>query len=221
MKNLLVILIAVMIITGFCSFVSEAGSGAGITGSPHDFSSEAWNASGEICRVCHVPHDGGRASTISGLMWNHNLSTATYTMYNSATSSSLQGAVSNQPDGISKLCLACHDGIVAVDAFDGQMGGAYYIPASAKVPNVMDGSNLDLRGTHPISIVYDTTADNKLKDSNTTQIGNSGMIKDVLDHGKVQCSSCHDVHDQVSVAGTKLLRVNKSGSQLCLTCHIK
>ena len=49
------------------------GSGAGIIGSPHDFtddysdevggavlelgSSGGWNKRNEICRVCHVPHD--------------------------------------------------------------------------------------------------------------------------------------------------------------------
>jgi hypothetical protein len=55
-------------------------------------------------------------------------------------------------------------------------------------------------------------------------MGTSGTIADVLDAGKVQCSSCHDVHDQESVAGTHLLRVLNNGanpSGLCLTCHIK
>ena len=46
----------------------------------------------------------------------------------------------------------------------------------------------------------------------------------VLDNGKVQCSSCHDVHDQETVVGTHLLRAAQTGastSGLCLTCHIK
>jgi hypothetical protein len=58
-------------------------------------------------------------------------------------------------------------------------------------------------------------------------MGTSGTIADVLDAGKVQCSSCHDVHDQESVAGTHLVRVAQSVAQggvasgLCLTCHDK
>jgi hypothetical protein len=58
-------------------------------------------------------------------------------------------------------------------------------------------------------------------------MGTSGTIASVLDNGKVQCSSCHDVHDQESVAGSHLLRVAQTVAQggtasgLCLTCHIK
>lgn len=48
-----------------------------------------------------------------------------------------------------------------------------------------------------------------------------------LDNGKVQCSTCHDVHDQESVPGTHLLRTAQSPTEggvpsgLCLTCHLK
>ncbi|MCR4332912.1 MAG: hypothetical protein NUV34_09470, partial [Sulfuricaulis sp.] len=61
----------------------------------------------------------------------------------------------------------------------------------------------------------------------TTAMGTSGTIADVLDGGKVQCSSCHDVHDQESVTGSHLLRVAQTVTQggaasgLCLTCHNK
>jgi len=82
---------------------------------------------------------------------------------------------------------------------------------------------MDLRGTHPLSIEYDFTADGGLFPTGNA-MGTSGTIADVLDFGKVQCSSCHDVHDQDSVAGTHLLRVLNNGanpSGLCLTCHDK
>jgi predicted CXXCH cytochrome family protein len=216
-KGLIVVL--TLLLAGLSSVAMAVGNGAGITGSPHDFS--ATYGSGEICVVCHTPHDGGRASTATGMLWNHDLSTATYTMYDSSISSSLDGAVDAQPSGVSKLCLACHDGTVAIDSFGGA-SGTNYVPTYAKIPNLVDGSNLDLRGTHPISIVYDDVADFNLNDPTTTAMGLSGTISDVLDVGnKVQCSTCHDVHDQESVAGTALLRVTNAGSQICLTCHIK
>jgi len=87
--------------------------------------------------------------------------------------------------------------------------------------------NADLNRTHPISVTYNT-ADPGLNPLTTT-MGTSGTIEDVLDNGKVQCSSCHDVHDQESVANTHLLRVRQKGdagtgagaSSLCLTCHNK
>ena len=64
-----------------------------------------------------------------------------------------------------------------------------------------------------------------MNDAASTIMGTSGFIADVLDAGKVQCSSCHDVHDSPkAVAGTHLLRVengNANPSGLCLTCHDK
>ena len=226
------------------------GKGLGIKGSPHDFtdnySDEAnpvaatetgtggWNDNRqEICRVCHVPHDHQKAAKFyeNGLLWNHQVSSASYTMYNAAWSSTLKGAQSAQPDGTAKLCLGCHDGTVALDAFDGKLTGTVgneiqNIYGNALASFMVPGSKSsgDLRGTHPLSIKYDTTADTQLQPT-TTAMGTSGTIADVLDNGKVQCSSCHDVHDQESVAGTHLLRVAQKGgaapSGLCLTCHIK
>lgn len=201
------------------------GAGNGITNSPHDFSSEAWNDTGEICRVCHVPHDHGRTRGATvGLLWNHALSTATYTMYSSDT---LDGAADAQPTGISKMCLGCHDGTVAIDDFDNHNGGTNFIGADDQVPGITDGGNPDLRATHPISIIYDTVDTGLFPTSNT--MGGSGTIADVLENGKVQCHSCHDVHDSPgeAVANTHLLRVaqttNQGGSPsgLCLTCHDK
>lgn len=204
------------------------GAGNGMVGSPHDFSGSDWNGREEICRVCHVPHDHSKATKYfeTGLLWNHALSEATYTMYDSAWSETLDNAQSPQPDGTAKLCLGCHDGTVAIDTFDKYEGGAVFIDqfdgGGFKVPGFSDdGGNLDLRGGHPLSIKYDDV-DGGLAPI-TNAMGTSGTIEDVLDNGKVQCSSCHDVHDQESVAGTHLLRVSTKtpASGLCLTCHDK
>ncbi len=232
MKKFVIFTLAVLLTVGFSSVAMANGAGAGITNSPHDFSAESWNGRLEICRVCHVPHDHSRATQyyLNGLLWNHEVSTATYTMYDSTWSSSLDGAQSAQPDGTAKLCFGCHDGTVAIDTFDKYAGGTVFMSdydPDFQVPGFTDGSNLDLRGTHPLSIIYDDTADDGLNDPDATAMGTSGMISDVLDMGKVQCSSCHDVHDQESVANTHLLRVAQTIAQggtasgLCLTCHIK
>ena len=47
---------------------------------------------------------------------------------------------------------------------------------------------------------------------------------DLLDSGKVQCTSCHDVHNTKAAADTFLLNINNigvAGSPLCLACHAK
>lgn len=224
MKKFIVTAVTVLVV-GISSMAMAVGNGAGILGSPHDFSTAAWNTTGEICVVCHAPHDGGRASNAAGLLWNHALSSATYTMYDNNLSASLDGAVDAQPSGVAKLCLSCHDGTVALDAFDGAVGDiANVVPQYAEIPRLLDGTNEDMRGTHPISIVYDNVNDPNLADPTQTVMGPLGAytIEMVLDvGGKVQCHSCHDVHDQESVANTPLLRDTNADSKLCLTCHIK
>lgn len=205
------------------------GSGNGIVGSPHDFSSEAWNFRAELCRVCHVPHDHGRDTGLVGLLWNHALPNHAYTMYSSDT---LDGAIDAEPTGVSKMCLGCHDGTVALDEFDKNIGtpGTVFIQddhPGFRIPNVPGAEGTDLRATHPLSIVYDENTDSGLNPQ-TDPMGTSGTIADVLQGGKVQCSSCHDVHDSSeAVPNTHLLRVAQTTSQggdpsgLCLTCHNK
>jgi len=213
------------------------GNGVATIGSPHNFADDigsaelppgGWNAREEVCRVCHVPHDHNRTAYVvsSGLLWNHALSNATFTMYNSAT---LDGAIASQPTGVSKMCLGCHDGTVAVDTFDKYAGGTVFISdygADHQIPGPLFAG--DLSSTHPISIEYDEAADPGLR-SKTDPFGASGTIADILENGTtLQCSSCHDVHDAPgeSVPGTHLLRVSQKASQgqasgLCISCHIK
>jgi hypothetical protein len=96
----------------------------------------------------------------------------------------------------------------------------------ADVPDI--GGHANLTGTHPLSIVYDDVADPGLHPISNA-MGGSGTIEDVLEPTsvgpKVQCSSCHDVHDSVgeAVPDTHLLRVSNKvpASGLCLTCHKK
>jgi hypothetical protein len=232
MKKALVGFLAVALVAGMSALVFANGSGAGIVGSPHDFSSATWNQRpGELCRTCHVPHDHGRTLAVqtgiesSGLLWNHKLSDVVYTLYASPT---LNGAM-GQPTGTAKMCLGCHDGSVALEAMDSKAAGGhltttyiqaidagYRVPGTAMTPS--------LQGTHPISVVYDPVADLGLK-ATTSLIGTSGTIASLLDGGKVQCATCHDVHDSAgeAVAGTHLLRVSNTvtPSGLCLACHIK
>lgn len=224
MKKVLILTLAVILTVGIASFALAAGNGAGIAGSPHDFSASITTLDGEICRICHSPHDHHVASQryLNGLLWNHAVTTATFTMYNGAWSQTLDGAVDATPTGHSKLCLSCHDGTVAVDNFESHAGGAFTLPTYAEIPGFAAGATRDLRGTHPISIVYDPDADGWIKPL-TAPMGGSGTIADVLEGNKMQCSACHDVHDAPieAVGGTPLLRVDLAGSAICLACHVK
>jgi len=207
-----------------------------IVGTKHDFSmsNNTWNFSspitaqlqGQICRPCHAPHNqatqdpGSNIANTQVPLWNHALSTSSYTIYSQGYNFWKEGAATiGNPDGTSKLCLGCHDGTVALANF------STYTTGVTKMGNVNGGaSNLgtDLSTTHPISFTYDAnlaTIDHKIWDPTVTPSGvHSGTISvDMLENNKVQCISCHDPHNGAGV--THLLIKSNVGSALCFTCH--
>jgi hypothetical protein len=216
MKKLLVLFSVLALVVGF-SGVSVAG----ITGSAHDFSGFGF-AGGQICLPCHTPHN---AQSDAAPLWNHELSTATYTLYSSPSMTATVG----QPTGASKLCLSCHDGTVAVDSFGGQTGTLF----------IVGGANLgtDLSNDHPISFTYDAalaTSDGGLFDPTTSIVtigsGSSvrtGSISDVMLEGgtELQCQSCHSVHNDFvaldAPSSGKMLKISIAASGICLACHSK
>jgi predicted CXXCH cytochrome family protein len=195
--------------------LSQLTNAQTIVGSAHDFSTAGWNTTGEICKVCHTPHNAD-ISVQNAPLWNHQLSAvASYTVYSSATMNATVG----QPDGSSKLCLSCHDGTVALQNFGGVTTGDIYMTGPALV-----GTNLN--NDHPVSFTYDAAlanADPGLFNPVTTPSGiNGGTITTTMLIGnKMQCSSCHDVHNSAPGNLASLLVKSNAGSALCLTCHNK
>ena len=191
--------------------LATIGTAQTIIGSAHDFSEDVWNTTGQICLVCHTPHNAD-VSVSDAPLWNHEVTVATFTTYNSAT----MDATIGQPDASSKLCLSCHDGTVAVDNFGSQASGTHFLTGATDL-------GIDLSDDHPISITYDATlagTDGGLFDPTTTNSGLGGTIDtDMLIGGQVQCASCHDVHNGIGIAD--LLRKSNDASALCLTCHSK
>jgi predicted CXXCH cytochrome family protein len=198
----------------FCSYFGDVK--ANITGSKHDFSlATSWNPGGEICEPCHVPHnpipgDDPVTGTTDAPLWNHDITAATFTVYDSPT---LFGTA-EQPRGPTKLCLSCHDGTVALDSFGQNIGGTP-IPDSVLI-------DTDLSDDHPVSIDW-THQNDGLEQmcTNCHQVHPSSAFISELPffNGYVECSSCHDTHN--TAGNPKLLRLPIQGSQLCLHCHGK
>ena len=211
--------IRLTIIAGaFISGISSVAVAGQITGSDHDFTGESWSG-GRICIACHAPHHTD-TSVNDAPLWNHAVTAQTYTLYNSAT---LDAAV-GQPGGLSKLCLSCHDGTVAIDSFGGTVGTTF----------VSGGSNLGaaLSDDHPIGFTYDAalaTTDGSLHPVTTpVTIGSGGQTKSgtiqsvLLFNDQMECSSCHDVHNTFTAdSGVDLVRITQTGSAMCLACHNK
>jgi hypothetical protein len=201
-----------------------------IANSAHDFTGtgaggSTWNIAGtsqQICAVCHTPHKADTATTAAAL-WNHANTAQTYTLYSSTT---LKATVA-QPGATSKLCLSCHDGTVAVDSFGGNTG-THTIASSSR--RNLGGAALN--DDHPIGFTYDTalvTANGSLHDTSfPVTIGTSptktGTISNLLLYGgKMECSSCHDVHNTFAVGpnGSGMVKLATAGSVICLACHNK
>ena len=185
-----------------------------ITGSAHDFSSVAWAPTNDqICVVCHTPHLA--MNVADAPLWNHELSVATYTLYDSPT---FDGTVGADLSSSSKLCLSCHDGTVALANFSGTTGVGTSIAATALV-----GSGGDMSNDHPISFTYNDAlaiTDDGLRPPTTTNSGmGSTITNDMLFLNMMECASCHDVHNQLGFPS--LLKINNAASALCLTCHAK
>lgn len=200
---------------------------AGVVGSSHDLSSTndatIGNAAdqGQVCVYCHTPHKA--IGQTNGPLWNHNEGSTvlSYTMY---TSTTFQGQNQTDPGAESLACLSCHDGTVALDSISNVPGlnetwteGAPNMTGSALV-GAISGSDLSLANDHPIAFTYDTAlanADGGLVDPT---VDGSGIAPLVLFSDKLECATCHDVHDNTFNA---FLRVTDDLSTICTTCHSK
>jgi len=194
-----------------------------------------------ICIYCHTPH---RANPEAPL-WNHTLSPRkSYILPESPTQLSRP---SNPPDGDSRLCLSCHDGMVAVGSVVHMRGGPTtismqnvgikqeLIPSAGTAHTVFAG---DLSGTHLVSIAYND--DLKIDKDKQCQTGivyfglrYPGDIPppvrlrptDNTYNGKpgynglgVQCSSCHEPHNNGYGKFLLVDYFNRS-EDLCMSCH--
>ena len=186
-------------IIGFAFLTTAVSSWGQIAGSMHDFSTRAWNTTTEMCIVCHTPHHAD-VSVQDAPLWNHEVTTATFTVYSSATMNATPG----QPSGLSALCLSCHDGTVALDSFGGATG------STSISGNALVGINL--RNDHPVSVNLNTAVTN----GDTELQVPTGATQ--LFSGNVECASCHDAHDNTN---GYFLRGSNANSALCVDCHTK
>lgn len=228
-------------------FLGGSAFAGTIVGSAHDFTDgvsrngiapDSWNpefvadgADASICVICHAPH--GNTNNASGeLLWNHTPSAlAGFVAYDSVT---LEDTSVANIAGSSKLCLSCHDGVIALDSYGGAGGSVLIGTLNDSGPQTYDlVVDLDMSNDHPIGVdmVLAFATDPTLADpaaagvtlGDGTTSGSIGSLMLVGD--KVECSSCHDPHNTTAytaVTGTnRLLRITNDSSALCLTCHEK
>lgn len=202
---------------------------AGNTGDPRET---------QVCIFCHTPHNAD-SSVVP--LWGHaDTAETVFIMASSYYAKPGQAGMTNEPTGISKKCLSCHDGTVAVGAV---AGGNITMTGVDENGYLQSGINrgyigTDLRSGHVISFNYDDAFDN----STTTKLKSRGSMtaadqKSMFDrNGQMQCHSCHDPHTDwcddpnKTVGPDPLWRkkcddgtmgTNKIGSNatVCVVCH--
>lgn len=221
MKKLFVVLVVAV------ALVTAGVAVASIVGSKHDLSASGpgpykTTATTEICVFCHTPH----SAAVGGVapLWSKvYTSNVTFTPYGNTMRGTPTAAVLNNA---TKACLSCHDGTQAMNALTNAPGtGNNQLPATGLGPitgvAVIDG---DFRNDHPIGVAYITANDLRTPSgsSPTPGIVRINAVNSVLATSgtdKVECSSCHDVHDTYNQP--LLLPIANTGSALCLTCHLK
>ena len=237
MKGKIIIIMVVAI-----ALLGAGAALAGISATKHNLSSTGTGTvkasvgqqNDEICVYCHTPHFANTGFTGAPL-WNKATPTGTYTMYGTTIAGTTPDAT---PNGITKACLSCHDGVNAINSLVNQAGSGGVVPAGTNVAFgatplgtavLMTGASTNitqnLADDHPVSILY--TAGKASLKATTTVFGTSTLAA-LLRNGKVECSSCHDPHTatgdttgQGTTAGALFLRLANAGSALCLSCHGK
>ncbi len=165
------------------------------------------SSSDEICVFCHTPHTPNPQMP----MWNQALSTGvTYTVYSSSTMVASVGL----PTGPTKMCLACHDGTVAI----GSTRSRGRLPmVGVDSQGRLRGANVigtDLSDDHPVSFTPVTGPQIVLPPpGDPVKLDRNGVL---------HCTACHDPHQQDrDLITQKFLVKTNAGSALCLACHRK
>ncbi len=180
-----------------------------VTNTPHNLSSTpaagvtrtfASSTVDEICVFCHTPHN----ALPEVPLWNHlPTAAASYTPYGSSTMAAAPG----QPTGMSRLCLACHDGTVALGALQNAPAGndmaTVFLTGRAHL-------STDISDDHPISFDYTAAVVGELADP--------AGIDLPLEGTQMQCTTCHDPHEKDLVP---FLQKTTADGQLCITCHVR
>ena len=208
-----------------------------------------------ICVYCHHPHnafaatgnlgsrDGATAGTLEySPLWNRNLSATTFAGYDNGIM--MGGTAVNGTDkrhalnaadagggtkiaGVSLLCMSCHDGVVAMNAYSQTTGSSLNSGNTGTGGAISStaGFKGDMNNHHPMGFNYAAVAavDAEIAATTVKMVGNTS-IGDLLygANSTMECVTCHDVHNTANQAGAErfLWRTNDK-SNFCLTCHLK
>jgi hypothetical protein len=198
----------------------------------------------QICIFCHTPHSG----TANTPLWSRpDTSVATFPLYAQplAIKGDLQGDPSaanrsqykndgsvTYPNGSSRLCLSCHDGVTAINILNDNTTIAMVSNQNFVTGNAV----IDLSTSHPISFIYNNNvlttdiAPNRPVGSYQLPPGGDGVDTPLDGQQRMQCTTCHDPHNDTSLDGgglppfwrhtTVVNGTYDEYEEVCAQCHV-
>jgi hypothetical protein len=157
MKNKILLTLSMVALGATCAYAGM-GAGTGLQGSNHDMThiigATADNQQ-RVCAFCHTPHHADQSGNLDyNPLWAHAVTTQTFTPYASLT---LDAAIDPASflAGPSKLCMSCHDGVIAADQhYGGTAGGGAFTMTGDAFGQYAVGTGGDLSNDHPIGFNY-------------------------------------------------------------------
>ncbi|KAB0666653.1 hypothetical protein F6V25_04335 [Oryzomonas japonica] len=203
----------------FCGWYA----GTGVSGSKHDLNmfSSSSDLQERVCIYCHVPHHAAGDTLASTPVWDEVKSGKVFTPYKSAT---FDATVVDPLVGPTRLCLSCHDGVVASDNHPNLRSDSYGGAGIA--------INGDLSNDHPVGFSYLEVVNNKpnaYRSPNALWLDGNGSVtvaSCLYNNAIVTCVTCHDPHNKKNVSDPNntynyFVYSRQAHSSLCQSCHIK
>lgn len=219
---------------------TAAGNFNGVGGTALHTADASWAAASyTLCNFCHIAHKFSTesAGAPGTLLWNHTLSSATYSTYSSNYMTATVNVIDpNDINNPSALCLSCHDGTVAVNSnYAAVTGtGVAQLTVGAASGGAMVINPADVNKQHPINFAYTAalaTTNGALKPpaslNSVDANGEIPLFNVAGVQGTMQCATCHEPHQKAGIltrdfytaAGTTSAAAATAGWSWCLYCH--
>jgi predicted small secreted protein len=236
-----------------CALTSATSEGAGRKiserGNKHNFSftntsvnyravqsgdMPTYPRSSQICVFCHTPHNANP----EGPLWNRSASAVSFFKHFSSPTLAIDDASVRstsgygQPNGSSRLCLSCHDGVTALGAvYTSPLNSSAYAIQFTDARNGLTGASVHIAhqtysSHHPVSFKYNAAVRAILTSPpyNKTEYWFSPTSNDVkLDSlERMQCTTCHNPHQDQSDTpdpATHPMWTAQTYDEVCATCH--
>lgn len=210
----------VVAVAGLTLALSGVGLAAPMAGGLHDLSSTSTgpnksDTQTQLCVFCHVPHNAQPA--VARPLWSHTMTTANLTWAPATTvrGTTLPTSITGAALAGSRACMSCHDGTVALGDLLNGTGGTVSGPnvTAGRLtagPNFLNPSAME--SNHPLGVsqppsIAGFTGFKVVPASSAVNYDASGFV---------QCGSCHNPHDNTF---SPFLKIDNTGSAICVTCH--